>query len=552
MKNRLRISTKYLGSQVILPFSFLLLITVLSQIQSRYFQELSTVQYDDSYITFRYAANLVNGNGLVFNVGEIVPTNSASSLLWTLLLFLVGLFKISWIPTFAVGLSMCFHVITTLLLIGRLDLKKKVSIIRLSLGILFFLNPWLLYWVFSGMETSLFLMVVALFLRVCYQIQDYSNRRKYRFGLIPVLIVLGTITRWEAASIVFAGLLIVLLQNVLKNRKVFSIYLFYLLLSVVTMISLMVFYRLYYGTVIPNPVTFKNLVQYYNLTFFESANEVVNFLTSSESGSLTLSFTLLLLVVIYSLSRIREKDLIHFLLAPMLPLWFAFSVAIGFLILSAHSDFYRYPLLILVFIALIPGLALSRRISDNKRSKLIDNLMVAGITVIVLNEILFLNKTLSNVSQATGQYHYLQAARIESGKYLEANSKPGTRILSSDIGAISFYNLSNTYIDASGLTNHQLLGDLLNGDGYKKRVVDNNIEFLVDTTDLQGQTGSEYIFNNLSKYYSGEFPNEIACTFTEVYNKTLERRFPSTPPKDKTFVSLFQLDRKNPSVTCGP
>jgi hypothetical protein len=552
MKNPLRISRKFLGSQLILPFSFLLLIAVLSQIQSRYFQELSTVQYDDSYITYRYAANLVNGHGLVFNVGEMVATNSASSLLWTLLLFLVGLFKISLMPTFAVWFSMCFHVITTLLLMGRLDLNSKVSVIRLSLGILFFLNPWLLYWVFSGMETSLFLMVVALFLRVCYQIQDFSNRRIYRFGLIPVLIVLGIITRWEAASIVFAGLLIVFLQTVLKNRKVFSIYLFYLLLSAVTMISLIVFYKLYYLTIIPNPVTFKNLVQYYNLTFFEAGNEVVNFLTSSESRTLTLSFTLLLAVIIYSFSRIREKILIHFLLSPMLPLWFAFSVAIGFLILSAHSDFYRYPLLTLVFITLIPGLALSGRFSDKKRSKIIDNVVASGIAIMVLIEILSFKTTLSNVSQATGQYHYLQAARIESGKYLEANSKPGTRILSSDIGAISFYNLSNTYIDASGLTNHQLLGDLLNGDGYKKRVVDNNIEFLVDTTDLQGETGSEYIFNNLSKYYSGEFPNEIACKFTEVYNKTLERRFPSTPPKDKTFVSLFRLDRKNPSITCGP
>ena len=48
---------------------------------------LSTVagaQYDDAFITYRYAANLASGNGLVFNIGD--NTNSSTSLLWTLIL----------------------------------------------------------------------------------------------------------------------------------------------------------------------------------------------------------------------------------------------------------------------------------------------------------------------------------------------------------------------------------------------------------------------------------------------------------------------------------
>ena len=43
-----------------------------------------TDQYDDSYITYRYALNLATGKGLVFNTYERV--NSASSFLYTLLL----------------------------------------------------------------------------------------------------------------------------------------------------------------------------------------------------------------------------------------------------------------------------------------------------------------------------------------------------------------------------------------------------------------------------------------------------------------------------------
>jgi len=41
-------------------------------------------QYDDAYITYRYAVNLAEGRGFVFNTYERV--NSASSFLYTVLL----------------------------------------------------------------------------------------------------------------------------------------------------------------------------------------------------------------------------------------------------------------------------------------------------------------------------------------------------------------------------------------------------------------------------------------------------------------------------------
>ncbi|HDY90309.1 MAG TPA: hypothetical protein ENH82_19590, partial [bacterium] len=46
--------------------------------------DVFTNQYDDSYITYRYAVNLANGDGLVFNVGERV--DAASSFLYTVIL----------------------------------------------------------------------------------------------------------------------------------------------------------------------------------------------------------------------------------------------------------------------------------------------------------------------------------------------------------------------------------------------------------------------------------------------------------------------------------
>ena len=42
-----------------------------------------TSQADDAYISYRYAQNLVDGHGLIFNVGERVE--GYSNLLWTLI-----------------------------------------------------------------------------------------------------------------------------------------------------------------------------------------------------------------------------------------------------------------------------------------------------------------------------------------------------------------------------------------------------------------------------------------------------------------------------------
>ena len=41
-------------------------------------------QYDDSYITYRYAYNLADGHGIVFNIGEHI--DATSSFLYTVIL----------------------------------------------------------------------------------------------------------------------------------------------------------------------------------------------------------------------------------------------------------------------------------------------------------------------------------------------------------------------------------------------------------------------------------------------------------------------------------
>jgi hypothetical protein len=115
-------------------------------------------QIDDAYITFRYAQNLTDGQGLVFNVGERVQ--GFSSPLWTLLL---GGFGAVGLPIPAMGfiLSVLFGLATVALVVfvaramGN-ELAGWFAATILSLQ---------LFWValaVGGMETTLFSFLALL------------------------------------------------------------------------------------------------------------------------------------------------------------------------------------------------------------------------------------------------------------------------------------------------------------------------------------------------------------------------------------------------------
>ena len=73
---------------------------------------------DDAFITFRYARNLADGNGLVFNLGERVE--GVTSLSWTLLLAAVETVRLPIEPAaFALGVAFALLALRESYLLGR-------------------------------------------------------------------------------------------------------------------------------------------------------------------------------------------------------------------------------------------------------------------------------------------------------------------------------------------------------------------------------------------------------------------------------------------------
>jgi len=115
---------------------------------------------DDAFISYRYASNLVSGEGLVFNPGERVE--GYSNLLYVLLVAagLVFLNHDQAYP-FSVAINLLSTVLTyfALLWIARRTLRGGRPLLAVALVSLL---PSLWIWTGSGMETPLVLLLVVL------------------------------------------------------------------------------------------------------------------------------------------------------------------------------------------------------------------------------------------------------------------------------------------------------------------------------------------------------------------------------------------------------
>jgi len=151
-----------------------------------------TVGYiaDDGFISFRYARHLLEGDGVVYNVGERVE--GYTNFLWVVLLAGVG-----WaLPE--VGIPEIARVAGTTAAVAVILLAYRLSTILslgpsvgLLAGAFLAAHASTVAWAHSGLETTLFTMLVF-----AAAVQYESGIRRHRIGLgVPALLALAALTR---------------------------------------------------------------------------------------------------------------------------------------------------------------------------------------------------------------------------------------------------------------------------------------------------------------------------------------------------------------------
>jgi hypothetical protein len=224
---------------------------------------------DDSYITYRYAYNLLSGNGFVYNPGERVLGTTTP--LYTLIMFLLGLFSggsQAPFPSLALIVNALADSVTCLLLytLGR---RLGYKYAGAGAAIVWAIAPFSVTFAIGGLETSAYvLLLVAM---VYAHIEDRHITAAFLGALAlltrpDALILIGLVgidRLWEIARDrrrrSEASSPETIQTHLLGNRSIILEALAFLLPS----LAWTVFATAYFGSPLPHSITAKSLA--YNL-----------------------------------------------------------------------------------------------------------------------------------------------------------------------------------------------------------------------------------------------------------------------------------------------
>ncbi|MCP4705686.1 MAG: hypothetical protein GY865_13885 [candidate division Zixibacteria bacterium] len=229
------ISSVFKSPQNIVYLSYLLLVLgIVAHVSHTYYFNFTQ---DDAFITFRYAANFLNGDGLVFNIGERVE--GYTNFLWLILMILGKLAGIDYIIFSKIIGTLCgigtiivlFHLMKQVF--NENSLLPGLSCLMLGLVYSF------AYWSVSGLEIGAFSLAVLAAI--------YSYLRK-SFLTAPILI-LATLIRPEG-GLVF---IFILLYDIISTKRISRYNLVLLSIYLLALIPYLVFKFHYFGGLFPNP-----------------------------------------------------------------------------------------------------------------------------------------------------------------------------------------------------------------------------------------------------------------------------------------------------------
>lgn len=205
---------------------------------------------DDAFISFRYAKNLINSHGLVWNI-DSEPVEGYSNFLYVIILSPLYLIDNNLIITSKIIglLSLLFVIYVFWKIIKLTDNQNKHALFFASLFLL--INPSTAIHSISGLETMLFGLLNILNIFICYKI--FLENKKINYALFCITNILLSLLRPEGIVISASLYLLLLIMGVGKRK-----YIFYsgLMLGILYTIY-NVFRIVYFKELVPNPFYIK-------------------------------------------------------------------------------------------------------------------------------------------------------------------------------------------------------------------------------------------------------------------------------------------------------
>jgi hypothetical protein len=374
------------------------------------------------------------------------------------------------------------------------------------LGVSITTSGFIGYWMLSGMETIFCagLLTISLYVLKIHFANAAAGNTKSIVSIASVLVFLS-FARLELNLVAIALGSYFLFVTFVINHKNDSLS-FYsrlkvasvpLLSALFVLIITLLFFRLYYENVLPDPVRFKNLVNYY-ISDIYSQWQISKTFILTYFGYVGFAASISILLLLFNFRRSIDS------FASLLPL-VAFVALIPSVLNSPNSDFYRYQVF---FIPLIGMMASSIfKTLNGKTSVSILVVVLLFFSYKSFNSGLSGYATMRDIAMADRS---IQSDRAIIGKWLEKNTPDGSIVWSGDLGAISFYNPSNQYFDGGGLTNRLIIDAVENGEDYSAVLCATRPTYIADSVNIAIDLPSViWILDNLSSYYSAVAGNAI-------------------------------------------
>lgn len=400
------------------------------------FFHFSVFTVDDAYISFRYAENFAQGDGLVFNRGEFVE--GYTNFLWVILL---GLLKkigidVSKSSSGLGGIASLLTLVFMFLISQQISLKYRTAYKSLGdifhfIGILFLAtSPAFGIWTVAGLETPLFscLLTAAIWLHL-REIQQSGN-----FPLSAGCFGLLALTRPE--GIMYFGLTMGYSLGFFRHFRQLEKWKF--LKPVILFLSIVLPHFLwrwaYYGDVLPNTYYIKVGTEFR----LSGIKYVYDFFLTYGGFSFFLVCCFLLL-----LFRGREYWIGYFLFL------FGMNVLYFIYVGGDWMPGFRYfvPMLPLFFLYIQEGIR-ELFLQWSKRCSWQSMLMVGSLAMIILLNHFYIFITTPHIETRFDGH-------VEIGKFLQTHAEPHDILAAIDIGAMAYFSGLRT-IDYFGLTDQHI------------------------------------------------------------------------------------------------
>ncbi len=445
---------------------------------------------DDPYIHMAIAKNLVKHG--IWGITKYEFTSCSSSPLWTLILSFSFLFV--GIKDFLPFVLNVFFASLTAVFIFNFIVKftdSNLTIFSVIISVLFF-SPFITV-IFTGLEHSLYTMIIILIAIFLYKILGEKENKKSIY-ILYVLIILLTLTRYEGLFVAFSLFLIFIYRRKFLIAFLILIFAFISFLAV-GFISVFNDWHFF-----PNSVLLKSPVPVTDIWSFIKETFYPRFLRIFWAYNRIFVLVFISFVIFLHLRKNKE-------LSPFKALIFFFmSVTFLHIQFAMTGSLLRYEMYIIALGIFVNSVLIIIFLKEKKNIIKIYTKIFLFILVLFFSISIF--KAVKNVPIASTNIFQMQYQMSKFiGRFYE-----GKTIALNDIGAVNFYS-DVKCVDLWGLANKEI------GDYRRQKAYNTNIIYSVNK---EKNTEIAIVFESWFKQYGGlpsnwyeagkwTIPNNITC-----------------------------------------